>query len=480
MKECPPDKILNPQTNRCVLKNGAIGIKLMKEAKIKEPKMKDKKPKIKEEKSSYIYYEPIKDEAKIRDEKPKIKDEKPKIKDEKPKIKDEKPKIKDEKPKIRDEKPKIRDEKPKIRDEKSKIRDEKSKIRDEKPIKQEAKIKPEKLIVKQKKNKKIIIKPKSPPKKSIIQYRSSERFSDLFRSSPIKLKYLKWEYNSCYIDSLLIALFHNNNDFIKEILLSAHVNDYKNILLNNLGNKIQEELTRLYTIIIGIVKGDVKNTCSRLRQMLNMYYKNLIMINPKYKIIGETDNWVTSQIDPFELWDFLTKIFDIKNTTKIIEGNNPPYYTNFVNMIPIDFLMKNKLYINDIYPFYETTYNLSRKDAYIDKYGNKHTTYNKKTEILKAPFLMIRIPRNIGDFKLDTKIIPTSTIQLRENNLPLSLSSIIIHYGDNQSGHYISLIKKDFWYEYDDMQNDLKNIGTLNDIVRNKQYTSNIIALIYS
>jgi len=30
MKDCPPNKILNPATNRCVSLNGAIGKKLIK------------------------------------------------------------------------------------------------------------------------------------------------------------------------------------------------------------------------------------------------------------------------------------------------------------------------------------------------------------------------------------------------------------------------------------------------------------------
>jgi len=34
-KECPENKIVNPQTGRCVLKTGAIGKKLLKTKEIK-------------------------------------------------------------------------------------------------------------------------------------------------------------------------------------------------------------------------------------------------------------------------------------------------------------------------------------------------------------------------------------------------------------------------------------------------------------
>jgi len=51
MKDCPENKILNPATNRCVLKTSAIGKKLLKgeEPKQKEPKQKEPKAKPKKD-----------------------------------------------------------------------------------------------------------------------------------------------------------------------------------------------------------------------------------------------------------------------------------------------------------------------------------------------------------------------------------------------------------------------------------------------
>ena len=55
-KLCPPDKILNIQTNRCVLKTGNIGKKILKETnEPKEPKTRKpkepKEPKVKKTKA---------------------------------------------------------------------------------------------------------------------------------------------------------------------------------------------------------------------------------------------------------------------------------------------------------------------------------------------------------------------------------------------------------------------------------------------
>ncbi len=291
--------------------------------------------------------------------------------------------------------------------------------------------------------------------------------------------YLKWDNNSCYIDSLLVALFHCKSTFIEKNLLNAPINNYDNSILNELGEKIRNELINIYKSV-SFGKNDVAY-CSLLRKLLDDYYTLLHKIKPKIKIIGSRDNWTISQLDVFDLLEFFTIIFNIKNTTKIIDANNPPFYTNFSNIIPIDFLLSNHiLNISDIYPSYDSNYNLSQGNVYIDSNGNKHTTYIKKTEIIKAPFLMIRIPRNIGRMKLSTNIIPAPYLKLKENTQRLNLSSIIIHYGSNKGGHYISLIKhNNKWYEYNDLGTKLIKVGDLSDIINNETYTSNIIGLLY-
>ena len=61
------------------------------------------------------------------------------------------------------------------------------------------------------------------------------------------------------------------------------------------------------------------------------------------------------------------------------------------------------------------------------------------------------------------------------------LNSIIIHYGNNKSGHYICLYKYyNKWFEYDDLQQKSTYIGSLNKIIQNDNYISNITALVYS
>jgi len=53
---------------------------------------------------------------------------------------------------------------------------------------------------------------------------------------------LQWENNSCYVDSLLVALFINKDEFIKKYLLNAPINNYGLCELNLIGKKIREVL----------------------------------------------------------------------------------------------------------------------------------------------------------------------------------------------------------------------------------------------
>lgn len=288
---------------------------------------------------------------------------------------------------------------------------------------------------------------------------------------------LNWENNSCYIDSLLVALFINKDKFINTYLLKADLIDYGNSTLKIIGEKIREALIKIYEIINNDNYQNNSITCANLRLLLNNYYKILKTIK-KVKLIGNNDNWLNTQNDVFELFEFLKLIFDLKNTTKFIDANNPPNFTDFSVLLPIDFLLDTSkpLKISKIYPITKIKYDLN--DA--NKFNGKNYYY-KTTEILKADKLFIKIYRNIGSMKLETKIIPAKSLKLKENDFKLHLTSIIIHYGSNNSGHYICLYCcNKIWYEYNDMARKVNKIGSLKDICNNHNYISNIVGLIYS
>jgi len=128
--ECPPDKILNPDTNKCVLKTGAIGKKILSQLLLLSKDLKEKSKDLKDKKSKDLKDKKSKD---LKDKKSKdLKDKKSKdLKDEKSKdLKDKKSKDLKEKSKhLKDKKSKdLKDTKSKdLKDKKSKDLKEKSK-----------------------------------------------------------------------------------------------------------------------------------------------------------------------------------------------------------------------------------------------------------------------------------------------------------------------------------------------------------------
>ena len=298
--------------------------------------------------------------------------------------------------------------------------------------------------------------------------------------------FIDWSDNSCYLDSLLVAFFNTKDKIIEDLILNVEINDYGSEKLRILGLKIQEELTKKYKIISNQIKIKQKQTCVNLRKLLNTYYKKLIKINPDKRILFESnDNWTTSQLDVFELFEFILTIFKIPETTlKIQEGANI-IYSNFKNLIPIDFIYNKKvLKIQDIYPTYTLKYKLDKDNQYKNSKGKKQSYFTKKYEILKGNKLFISIYRNQGeDDKSNIKVIPCDKIKLKENSFNLYLTAIILHYGSSvHNGHYICLYKCDNnWYEYNDMDTSgIKKIGKISEIIKNVNYTKNIVGLVYS
>jgi len=276
---------------------------------------------------------------------------------------------------------------------------------------------------------------------------------------------IRWENNSCYLDSLLVALFHKKDLFIEKEILNAPLIKYGINEIDEFGEKIRNELIKIYNVI-SMRNNDIQ-TCVNFRKLINDFYKKLIKFFPKKKIVDINDNWRSSQLDVFDFYELLELIFEFNKTLKFKEGNIKNS-SEFSYMIPIELLLnKKKVFIKKILPTY-----------YI-----KNNKIKKEITILKGNKLFIKIFRNLGTFKMNTMIIPSKTLKLPKNSFDLHLTSIIIHYGNYQAGHYICLYNLNgsgIWFEFDDLNKQTIYIGKLSNIIKNEKYISNIIGLIYS
>jgi hypothetical protein len=134
-------------------------------------------------------------------------------------------------------------------------------------------------------------------------------------------------------------------------------------------------------------------------------------------------------------------------------------------------LFEPKIRISDYYPTYTKEFTIEETNQ----------TEKQIIEYISAPLLLIQIKRQkAGPGKMETPVIPVQIIKLKDNNL--YLNSIIIHFGEDNAGHYICLFEcKGVWYEYDDMRgsSEIFGNGTFNEILSNDEYLSNIVGLLY-
>lgn len=278
---------------------------------------------------------------------------------------------------------------------------------------------------------------------------------------------LNYNNNSCYMDSLIVALFNSYNPIVEKILLNSHLNERENKKDDKLiryGETIREELKSIYTNIINGTSNN--NNRTRLRKLLQKYYNRYkSKINKKYSEIEFT----YSQNDVGEILNFLNIIFDFPHVLKFSANGNLERRGFFDINNDINFFTDDDIYIKNYYPKYTNVVELpDEEDIRIDKY-----------EYLSSPMLFIQINRILDMEKKDNIIIPELKLKLKENTL--YLNSIIIHYGDDYNhGHYICLYEcKGIWYEFDDMRGYSSKIGSFKDILTNEDYTRNIIGLFY-
>ena len=218
---------------------------------------------------------------------------------------------------------------------------------------------------------------------------------------------LKWENNSCYMDSLFVALFNTKHKFMDDLLFNLEIReDIKNNNNNNYNdiyyhvNIIKLNLIDLYNKISNKKIKKKEQCTNEFRQSLEYCFKN---IKVKIETTGTTGTTETTET----IYNIIKDINEYDFTRK---SNSP---VNLFRLLTYIFNIDAKFY--NIQP-------VNRELTEMDNIDN-----NQKNNLFLYDSILIE------------KII--------DNNL----NSIILY----RSGHYICLFKcnNDKWYEYDDHKN---------------------------
>lgn len=299
--------------------------------------------------------------------------------------------------------------------------------------------------------------------------------------------------NSCYLDALIVALFHSSA--LKEKMLGiifgdgikSHKNRHSRVInkrLLKLAEDISQELRRIANELV-VKEIKVPTTCSAFRELLQQYHD--IYIN-KVSLANEKINWVTDELEPLDVLSIFQTIFkarDImsiekvtlvtksiahtiaKSKWKVLESERTQ--ASHIDIISLEDLQafqdpSGNIKLQRFYPV------SARKVPLSNTLVQQHITHKlQQVTIQSTPALFVIVSRLMGDIKITTPVIPLHKITCKDGTV-LKLSSIIIHHGNGiGGGHYTCCYKcGNTFYEYDDLRRDVSKIGSMVDLKTHK------------
>ena len=297
---------------------------------------------------------------------------------------------------------------------------------------------------------------------------------------------LKYTGNSCYQDSVLLALFALPNKFVtknilnKDVrLISSKINrdiicgikendDYNKRLM------IQNELIR----ITGSMRRDIPveervQYCSNLRSLLKgcpssskqafystltqdageflQYLFSLFQVNGLYRI---------------RITDVTNDLSNIPNKTLTIRQIEEE--TSPIVLIPETIIEKFPETNIDNYLTQTEDSVLDKDNLYKGPDGKKYMRRIEKTIVTKGKYIVFYAQRLFltggKEKRIYNKIIPVEKIILPMSEKPLQLFAIVVH----KNVHYTCYIKCDEenWFYYDDTKSEIRPIGKYQDVLK--------------
>jgi len=355
------------------------------------------------------------------------------------------------------------------------------------------------------------------------------------------VKKYKYNNNSCWMDSVLFALFAFRTDFVSHYILERKVQDIR-VELSHETNGVKraysdEQLDRVIIPYIEKIKLILNNIFKHgNNQRLNSIgpddnRSKLYHTESLRKVLQQsiTNTLKFTQYGQMDVEEFVRLLFSLFNINNITKNETQTYTSTLANGIPPENHTSLPSVGPPIYQIERPTaekllsktteiFNLSTSfhaelepRNYLRRVTEKDTKegtkiiitkiFNRKDTILnfeidKNPindFMILQLTRitaiGITPIKYLAKIYPPLQVQINDQSPLLELNQIIVHTGENfNSGHYVCYFKCNHnWYLYNDNPDGdkpptIEPIGTHEDLLRHDDETvlKNAYLLFYS
>lgn len=298
------------------------------------------------------------------------------------------------------------------------------------------------------------------------------------------LRGLKNKYNSCYLDSVLVALFAIDNEFINKEIFDKDVSEVverkKNFECDSNARtdretrtKIQDELKRITWYIRGVEHERI-DYCTKLREMFEQ-------CNP------ETQEFYSRNMqDAGEFLNFLFDVFNVEGM-KYIQTS---FFTNSQN--PQDVVWKEgtrseymgspsitvgSFLVNQIKDGDELSKFLIQEDLPEGNHLYDGVYYSRRsnvTQYIPDKYMVFNVSRVSIDEKTRRQVKYRNPIIAPPEIGHLYLFAVVVHEGKStQAGHYTCYLScNGIWYYYDDLNQRLESrvklVGSFEQMTRSE------------
>jgi hypothetical protein len=308
----------------------------------------------------------------------------------------------------------------------------------------------------------------------------------------IAIKGLKYDNNSCYMDSVLVSLFMFPSKTIRNQILNKNISKFSKMkyLWTRCSDKIDVDINR---------RKNIQKEINRLIKNFRLYNNNSDTVTYLRKLFslcrGTQPFHLTGTQDAGEFLLYLFGIFQVNTsiTKRITYGRNSTNtswtkVSEIIDRKSSPVIDITAIELLNIHPNFNITKLIKKTEISVLDKNNywtpvKGSSYKYKKEVAKfitSPIVIFKIDRSYGTpiFNHEKKFSRMETIEIWKNvSIPekftlkdviLKLKSIVIHTG---GAHYIALIKdkRNIWYHYNDIENGvITQIGSYDNMLKTR------------